>query len=76
MKIKNLPHSKNIETPTILKKAIKANRALTELNGTAKIIPNQKILINGLVLQEANVYHNDIPKKLINFGISKLYVDK
>ena len=43
----------NIETQPILKKAIQANRALAKLNGTAKIIPNQNILINALVLQEA-----------------------
>ena len=44
---------KILETQTILKKAIQANRALSNLNGTAKIIPNQNILINALVLQEA-----------------------
>jgi len=43
----------NVETQPILKKAIQANRALANLNGTAKIIPNQNILINALVLQEA-----------------------
>ena len=52
-RLTNLPFSINIETQTILKKAIKANRALAELNGTAKIIPNQNIPINALVLQEA-----------------------
>jgi hypothetical protein len=40
MKPKNFPPSTNFETPTILKKAIQANRALAQLNGTAKIIPN------------------------------------
>jgi Fic family protein len=53
MKTKNFPPSTHLETPTILKKAIQANRALAQLNGTAKIIPNQNILINALVLQEA-----------------------
>jgi len=42
-----------LETQAILKKTIQANRALANLNGTAKIIPNQNILINALVLQEA-----------------------
>jgi len=42
-----------IETTKVLKKTIQANRALAKLNGTAKIIPNQNILINSLVLQEA-----------------------
>jgi hypothetical protein len=49
--IKNLPLIKTIETTKILKKSIQANRALAKLNGTAKIIPNQNILINSLVLQ-------------------------
>lgn len=37
----------------IYKKLISASRALSELNGFAKIIPNRNILINSLVLQEA-----------------------
>jgi len=48
-----LPLKNNPETPTTLKKAISANRALAKLNGVAKIIPNSAILINSLVLQEA-----------------------
>jgi len=48
-----LPFTKPIETKKTLKKAISANRALAKLNGVAKIIPNQNILINSLVLQEA-----------------------
>ncbi len=52
-KITDLPSTTLIETPKILKKAISSNRALAKLNGTAKIIPNQNILINALVLQEA-----------------------
>lgn len=35
------------------KKLIEASRKLSELNGIAKIIPNQEILINALILQEA-----------------------
>jgi len=35
------------------KKPISANRALANLNGVARIIPNSAILINSLVLQEA-----------------------
>ena len=49
----NLPLKKEIETPKVLKKAISANRALANLNGVARIIPNSAILINSLVLQEA-----------------------
>lgn len=50
---KNLPLPQTIETTKVLKKTISANRALAKLNGVAKIIPNQTILINSLVLQEA-----------------------
>ncbi|MCB4758861.1 MAG: hypothetical protein LGB02_05790 [Sulfurovum sp.] len=53
MQPKSLPLQTTIETPTILKKAISANRALARLNGEAKIIPNSQILINSLVLREA-----------------------
>ncbi|MDD5158234.1 Fic family protein [Sulfurimonas sp.] len=49
----NLPLTQTIETPKVLKKAISANRALANLNGVARIIPNSAILINSLVLQEA-----------------------
>jgi len=49
----NLPLSIDIETKQILKKSILSNRALAKLNGVAKIIPNQAILINSLILQEA-----------------------
>ena len=52
MNLNNLPPT-TIETQKVLKKAISANRTLAKLNGTAKIIPNQNILINALVLQEA-----------------------
>ena len=48
-----LPPTADLETPTVLKKAISANRELAELKGKAGIIPNQGILINSLILQEA-----------------------
>jgi len=50
-----LPPSIELETSAILKKAIAANRVLAELKGLAKLIPNQGILINGIVLQEARL---------------------
>ena len=50
---KTLPLPQTIETTKVLKKTISANRALAKLNGVSKIIPNQNILINSLVLQEA-----------------------
>jgi len=51
--IATLPLSKDIESKVILKKALQANKALAELKGTARTIPNQSILINALALQEA-----------------------
>ncbi len=50
---KKLPTNIELETKEILKKVVSANRALAMLNGVSKIIPNQNILINSLVLQEA-----------------------
>ena len=58
----NTPHSKleklpplrdKVETINILKQANKAAAALAELKGIAKTIPNQAMLINAIVLQEA-----------------------
>jgi len=51
--MQKLPLKIDLETKEILKKSIQANRALAHLNGVAKIIPNQNILINSLILQEA-----------------------
>jgi len=48
-----LPPKVELENSKILKAAIDANKALAELKGIAKTIPNQAILINTLPLQEA-----------------------
>ncbi|RLA80805.1 MAG: Fic family protein [Epsilonproteobacteria bacterium] len=48
-----LPLKQDIETKVVLKKIVSANRALAELKGAVKSIPNQSILINALSLQEA-----------------------
>jgi len=48
-----LPPDADVETKTILKKAISAGRTLAELKGLGESIPNQSMLINTLVLQEA-----------------------
>ena len=45
--------AERFETPAILKKTAAASRKLAELKGMAASIPNQGILINTLVLQEA-----------------------
>jgi Fic family protein len=44
-----------LETTAILKKAIMANRRLAELKGLVNSMPNQDILVNGIVLQEARL---------------------
>ena len=48
-----LPVNIKLETERVLKKCISANRALANLNGVAKIIPNSDVIINSLALQEA-----------------------
>lgn len=48
-----LPPRNELESIEILKTAINANKAVAELKGVAKTIPNQAILINSLPLQEA-----------------------
>ncbi|QCE33783.1 hypothetical protein FAI41_04150 [Acetobacteraceae bacterium] len=42
-----------IDTKAVLKKLVSAKAALARLSGTARIIPNQDILIHTLCLQEA-----------------------
>lgn len=51
----SLPPPVELETKAVLKRAVAAHRALADLRGTAARIPNQSILINGIVLQEARL---------------------
>ncbi|MHB1456363.1 MAG: Fic family protein [Armatimonadota bacterium] len=51
----DLPPAYDIETKAALKKAISANRALAELKGLGMTLPDQSILINSIILQEARV---------------------
>jgi len=48
-----LPPKVEIESKSVLKKAISAGRALAELKGLGETIPNQAILVNSIILQEA-----------------------
>jgi len=48
-----LPPKAEIETRTVLRKAISVGRALAELKGLGATIPNQSVLVNSLILQEA-----------------------
>ena len=50
-----LPPETDLETKEILKKAIVANRELAELKGAGDAIPNQAVLVNSIVLQEARL---------------------
>jgi len=51
--LEKLPLQFDVESRKILKKLPKAHAALAELKGIASTIPNQNILINTLILQEA-----------------------
>lgn len=51
----DLPPVADLESRAILKQAIASNRVLANLRGFAGQIPNQGMLINGLVLQEARL---------------------
>ncbi len=51
--LNKLPPKQDIETKNVLRALNKASRALAELKGEAKTIPNENILINTLGLQEA-----------------------
>lgn len=50
-----LPPPADLETKAVLKQAISANRVLAGLKGLAAQIPNQGMLINSIVLQEARL---------------------
>ena len=51
--IKLPPEREKVETVKILRQLSKTSQSLGELKGVAKIIPNQAMLINAVVLQEA-----------------------
>ena len=48
-----LPPNTDVETKAVLKKAISAGRALAELKGLGQTLPNQAMLLNTVVMQEA-----------------------
>ena len=48
-----LPPAVDVETKPVLRKTVAAGRALAELKGLGETIPDQGILINSIVLQEA-----------------------
>ena len=50
-----LPPRVELETRSVLKRCVAANRALAELKGAGDLIPNQAMLINAIPLQEAKL---------------------
>ena len=51
--IEFLPIQQELETKPVLKAVAKAHRALAELKGVVRLIPNEDILVNSLTLYEA-----------------------
>jgi Fic family protein len=49
----SLPPAMEVETKPVLRATISASRALAELKGLGQTIPNQAMLVDSLVLQEA-----------------------
>jgi Fic family protein len=50
-----LPPAVELETRAVLKQLVAARTALAELKGTAKLLPNQAVLIQAVGLQEARL---------------------
>lgn len=74
-KIPFLPLKIDVETKAVLRQLSAANRRLAELKGVALTIPNENILINTLILQEAKdssavenivTTHDDLYKAELN----------
>lgn len=51
--LEKLPYKENVETSPVLKQLSITSRALAELKGIAKTMPNQNILINAIMINEA-----------------------
>lgn len=81
-RLNKLPLEHDVETKKVLKKVASAHRALAELKGIVSSIPNENILINTIVIQEAKdssaieniiTTHDDIFKAELNLhGIKSL----
>lgn len=52
-KLEKLPLKEEIETKEVLKQLSRTSRTLAELKGIAKTMPNQNILINAIMINEA-----------------------
>lgn len=72
-----LPLEKDVESKKVLRQLNNANKKLAELKGVALTIPNEDILINTLILQEAKdssavenivTTHDELYKAELNFN--------
>ncbi len=52
-KLEMLPIKKDLETKRVLKQLSRTSRALAELKGVSKTMPNENILINAIMINEA-----------------------
>lgn len=52
-KLSFLPYEMDLETKNVLKQLSKTSRALAELKGVARTMPNQNMLINAIMINEA-----------------------
>lgn len=50
-----LPPKADLETPEVLRATVAASRVLGELKGMGGALPSQRVLVNGIVLQEARL---------------------
>ncbi len=79
--LKMLPLNMEFETKKVMRALVEASRLLADVKGEAKTIPNQEILINNLVLQEAKdssavenivTTHDEILKAGIDINVNDL----
>lgn len=80
--LEKLPYKGNVETSSVLKQLAITSRALAELKGIAKTMPNQNILINAIMINEAKASseienivtsHDEIYKAMIKPNNSNPY---
>ena len=80
--LEKLPLKEEIETKPVLKQLSKTSRALAELKGVARTMPNQNILINAIMINEAKASseienivttHDEIYKAMISSADTSVY---
>lgn len=80
--LEKLPLKEEIETRNVLKQLSRTSRTLAELKGIAKTMPNQNILINAIMINEAKsssgienivTTHDEIYKAMFNTSDASIY---